>query len=68
MSAQRARPAMRQRSPPRSPAPPRKEVVYMQSVAIEGPPCEAMSPHGYFGIEAATVERIAEWIGATTGR
>ena len=47
---------------------PRKEVVYMQSVAIEGPPCEAMSPHGYFGIEAATVERIAEWIGATTGR
>jgi len=29
---------------------------------------EAMSPHSYFGIEAATVERIAEWIGATTGR
>jgi hypothetical protein len=47
---------------------PRKEVVYMQSVAIEGSPCEAMSPHGYFGIEAATVERIAEWVGATTGR
>ena len=47
---------------------PRKEVVYMQSVAIEGPPCEAMSPHGYLGIEAATVERITQWIGATTGR
>jgi len=27
-----------------------------------------MSPHSYFGIEAATVERIAEWIDATTGR
>ncbi len=47
---------------------PRKEVVYMQSTAIEGQPCEGMSPHGYFGIEAATVERIAEWIGATTRR
>ena len=47
---------------------PRKEVVYMQSVAIEGPPCEAMSPHGYLGIEAATVERITQWIGAITGR
>jgi hypothetical protein len=37
----------------------------MRSVAIEGQPCEGMSPHGFFGIEAATVERIAEWIGAT---
>ncbi len=44
---------------------PRKEVIYMQSVAIEGQPCEGMSPHSFFGIEAATVERIAEWIGAT---
>jgi pimeloyl-ACP methyl ester carboxylesterase len=47
---------------------PRKEVVYMQSVAIEGQPCEGMSPHSFFGIEAATVERIAEWIGATPSR
>ena len=47
---------------------PRKEIVYVQSAAIEGPPCEAMSPHGYFGIEAATVERIVAWIGATTSR
>jgi pimeloyl-ACP methyl ester carboxylesterase len=46
---------------------PRKEVVYMQSTAIEGqPPCDAMSPHSYFGIEAAAVERIAAWIGAHT--
>ena len=42
---------------------PRKEVVYMQSAAIEGQPCEGMSPHSFFGIEAATVERISEWIG-----
>jgi hypothetical protein len=47
---------------------PRKEVVYMESVAIEGQPCEGMSPHGFFGIEAETVERIAAWIGATTVR
>ena len=36
----------------------------MQSTAHEGQPCEGRSPHGYFGIEAATVERIAEWIKA----
>jgi hypothetical protein len=46
----------------------RKEIVYMQSNTIEGQPCEAMSPHSYFGIEAATVERIAEWIGAPVGQ
>ena len=40
----------------------------MPGAGIEGQPREAMSPHGYFGVEAATVERIAEWIGATTGR
>ena len=44
---------------------PRKEIVYMQSVAIEGQPCEGMSPHGFFGIETVTVERISEWIGTT---
>ena len=27
---------------------PRKEVIYMRSVAIEGQPCEGMSPHGLF--------------------
>ena len=47
---------------------PRKEIVYVQSVAIDGRPCDGKSPHGYFGIEAATVERIAEWIVTTTGR
>jgi pimeloyl-ACP methyl ester carboxylesterase len=47
---------------------PRKEVVYMQSDAIEGQPCDAQAPHSYFGIEAATVARIVEWVGATTGQ
>ena len=44
---------------------PRKKIVYMQSAAIEGQPCEGMSPHSFFGIEAATVERVSEWIGTT---
>jgi len=35
-------------------------VLHMQS--------EAMSPHSYFGIEAATVERIAAWIYTATSR
>jgi pimeloyl-ACP methyl ester carboxylesterase len=43
---------------------PRADIAYMQSIAGEGPLCDAMSPHAYFGIEAATVERIADWIGA----
>ena len=47
---------------------PRKEIVYMQSTASEDPPCEAMSPHGYFGIEELTVGRIADWIRATSVR
>jgi hypothetical protein len=41
---------------------PRKEIIYMQSAALEGQPCEATAPHGYFQIEAMTVERIAQWI------
>jgi pimeloyl-ACP methyl ester carboxylesterase len=47
---------------------PRKEIVYMQSVAIEGQRCDEISPYSFFGIEAATVERIVEWIGATPPR
>jgi hypothetical protein len=47
---------------------PHKEVVYLQSSATQGQPCEGASPHGYFGIEAATVERIAEWIGTASAR
>ena len=46
---------------------PRKDIVYMQSTATEGQPCEGRAPHGYFEIEAATVQRIAQWI-ASVGR
>jgi pimeloyl-ACP methyl ester carboxylesterase len=45
---------------------PRKEVVYVQSDQIRSSPCEAMSPHGYFGIEAEVVQRVSDWIGTTT--
>lgn len=41
---------------------PRKEVVYVESDQISSPVCEAMAPHGYLGIEAAVVQRIADWI------
>lgn len=47
---------------------PRKEVVYVQSDQTRSPACEAMSPHGYYGIEAAVVRRIADWIRATPAR
>jgi pimeloyl-ACP methyl ester carboxylesterase len=47
---------------------PRKEVVYVESDQIESPPCEAMSPHGYLAIEAAVVQRIADWIRATPAK
>lgn len=45
----------------------RKEVIYMlcKEVAMEGQCCEARSPRSYFGIQAATLARIAEWIDAT---
>ena len=41
---------------------PHKEIIYVESTTIQGPPCEAESPHSYFGIEHETVERVAEWI------
>ena len=41
---------------------PRKEVIYMESSAIKGQFCESDSPHSYFGIEAATIERISQWV------
>jgi pimeloyl-ACP methyl ester carboxylesterase len=45
---------------------PRKEVVYLHNATTGGQPCEATSPHSFAGIEAETVERIAEWISTTT--
>jgi hypothetical protein len=47
---------------------PRKEVVYVESNQIGSPPCEPMSPHGYLGVEAAVVQRIADWIRATPAK
>jgi pimeloyl-ACP methyl ester carboxylesterase len=41
---------------------PRKEVILVQSSDSRSPPCEGMSPHGFFGIESQVVQRIAEWI------
>ncbi|HEV2188774.1 MAG TPA: alpha/beta hydrolase [Stellaceae bacterium] len=42
---------------------PRKDVIYVESHDIQSAPCEAMSPHGYLGIESDVVQRIATWIG-----
>ena len=40
---------------------PRREVVYVESDQISSPACEPMAPR-YFGIEAAVVQRIADWM------
>jgi pimeloyl-ACP methyl ester carboxylesterase len=47
---------------------PRKEVIYVQSDQTLSLPCEGMSPHGYFGIEAEVVQRISDWIRAASAR
>ena len=47
---------------------PRKEIIYVESHQIQSDPCEALSPHGYLGIEADAVQRISDWIRATSGR
>jgi pimeloyl-ACP methyl ester carboxylesterase len=47
---------------------PRKEIIFVESHQLQSDPCEALSPHGYLGIEADAVARIAEWIRAATGR
>jgi len=43
-------------------AAPRKDILRLESTTTKGPPCEAESPHGYFGIEQEAVERVAAWI------
>jgi pimeloyl-ACP methyl ester carboxylesterase len=50
------------------PASPRKELILVNSTAIQSDPCEALSPHGYLGIEASVIQRIATWINAAPGR
>lgn len=44
---------------------PRKEIIYVESRQVQSDPCEAMSPHGYLGIEADVVQRISDWIRAS---
>jgi hypothetical protein len=41
---------------------PRKDVIYVESHQLQSDPCEALSPHGYLGIEGDVVQRIADWI------
>jgi hypothetical protein len=43
---------------------PRKEIIYVESHQLQSDPCEAMSPHGYLGIEADVVQRISDWLRA----
>ena len=47
---------------------PRKEVIIVASDQIQSDACEAMSPHGYLGIEPAVVQRISDWIRAAPVR
>jgi hypothetical protein len=47
---------------------PRKEIIYVESHQLQSDPCEAMSPHGYLGIEADVVQRISAWIGGAAAR
>lgn len=41
---------------------PRKDVIVVQSSEARSDPCQAMSPHGFLGIEAQVVQQIAGWI------
>jgi pimeloyl-ACP methyl ester carboxylesterase len=46
-------------------AAPRVEVVTIEGGdPAQSAPCEPLSPHGFFGLDAAVVERIARWMGA----
>lgn len=43
---------------------PKKEIVFFDSSEIRSAPCQAMSPHGYLGIEPQVVGRVVGWIRA----
>jgi hypothetical protein len=43
---------------------PKATFVSFSSTALRGDPCQAMSPHGYLGIEDSVVAKITEWIAA----
>jgi hypothetical protein len=47
---------------------PKKEIISVESHQLQSDPCEALSPHGYLGIEADVVRRISDWVRATGGR
>jgi pimeloyl-ACP methyl ester carboxylesterase len=48
-----------------SAAPKRELLTYTGGDAPQSDPCEPLSPHGYFGLDATVVEAIAAWIAAT---
>jgi pimeloyl-ACP methyl ester carboxylesterase len=43
---------------------PVKELVLVSGGSLQGDPCEARSPHGYFGIENQVVPVMIQWIKA----
>ena len=43
---------------------PLKELVLVSGGALQGDPCEAKSPHGYFGVENQVVPVMINWIKA----
>lgn len=43
---------------------PRKQIIMLESTRSWSRPCEALSPHGYLGIETQAVQRIMDWIRA----
>ena len=45
-------------------ASPRRELLRVESDQMDGDACGAPSPHSFSGIEASTIARIADWIGA----
>ena len=45
-------------------AAPAKQLIAVSGGTLRSKPCEALSPHGYFGVEDAAVRPIIAWIKA----
>jgi hypothetical protein len=43
---------------------PAKELVALAGGTLKSRPCEALSPHGYYGVEDKAVPAIVRWIKA----
>jgi hypothetical protein len=43
-------------------APRRERLTYTGGAAPESEPCEPLSPHGYFGLDATVVDAISAWV------